>query len=188
LSRPNKSDDVQSVIDVNSGALKRALNQTKVDEAAQAVQREMRKKSTASGTFFESAKSFAKEHITPKGVGIAAASLVAIGIANNMLHNQRTKSPLTPARRPGGNGEPDASSNAAPVQQQAPMSQKRIVYHDKASGFNFKVSAQTKNYINDMNNAKLIGMSGGGQASVYSQSDMSGVTDNWLANKFAELT
>lgn len=188
LNRLNKSDDVQSIIDINSGALKRALNQTKVDEAAQAVQREMRKKSTASGTFFDNAKKIAKDHITPKGVGIAAASLVAIGITNNMLHNQRTKSPLTPARRPGGNGAPDSSSSAAPMQQQAPMSQKRTVYHDKGSGFNFKVSAQTKNYINDMNNAKLVGMSGGGKTSVYSQSDMSRVTDNWLANKFAELT
>ena len=42
--------------------------------------------------------------------------------------------------------------------------------------------------INDVNNAKLIGLANGGQANVYSQQDTSGVTDNWLANKFAELT
>ena len=191
LNRSLVSDDIQAIIDTNKGTLNRILNKTNVDEAAQAVQKEMSKKSTITGTFFDSAKNFAKEHITPKRAGIAIASLAAIGIANNVLHNQSNQSPLTPARRKGGNGAPNTS--ISPMQEQvpvtqAPMSQKKVVYHDKQSGFNFKVSAKTNSYINDVNNAKLIKMSGGGQSSVYSQADMSGVTDNWLANKFAELT
>jgi len=141
------------------------------------------KQNTLRGSFFDAAKE-AVSKIPMKTVGITVASLAAIGIANNILHNQKNQSPLTPARRPGGNGEPDMT---APVAQ-APASKQRVVYHDKQSGLQFKVSAKTKNYIDDRNNAKLIGMAGGGQSSVYSQSDMSGVTDNWLANKFAELT
>lgn len=62
------------------------------------------------------------------------------------------------------------------------------VYHHNSSGLNFKVSAKTQNKINDENNAKIIGMAGGGEnVTVFSQSDTSGVTDNWLSNKFAEL-
>ena len=185
----NVSDEIKGIIDTNTGTLNRTLNKVNVDKAAQEIHKQM-KKSTLSGTFFDNAKNLAKKHLTPKTVGIAAASLAAIGVVNNMLHNQRTQSPLTPARKPGGNDGVDASPEAAPVQQQqAPNSpQRRIVYHDNGKGFNFKVSARTSNYINDSNNAKLIGMSGGGQASVHSHSDMSGVTDNWLANKFAELS
>ena len=186
----NASDDVQKIIDTNIGTLNRTLNKTKVDEAAQAVKKEMQKKSTISGSFFDSAKDLAKKHLTAKGVGIAVASLAAIGIVNNAMHRQKNQSPLVPERRQGGANVPDTSMSPAQQgsMQQAPMSQKRVIYHDKSNGFNFRVSAKTKNYINDMNNAKLIGMSGGGQSSVYSQADTSGVTDNWLENKFAELT
>lgn len=147
------------------------------------------KKKTISGSLWESIKSIDIKSKAPV-IGAVAAGLAALGVANNLLHNQKNQSPLTPARRPNGNGAPDINGNypETSVPTQAPMSQKRVIYHDKNSGFNFKVSARTNNYINDQNNAKLIGMSGGGNASIYSQSDTSGVTDNWLANKFAELT
>lgn len=127
--------------------------------------------------------------IPKKTIGIAVGALAALGITNNLLHGDKNQSPLTPARRANGSdNSPNMTSPAGntPVSQ-APMSQQRTVYHDRNRGLNFKVSASTNRYINDINNAKLIGMSGGGQASVYSQADTSGVTDNWLANKFAEL-
>ncbi len=142
------------------------------------------KKKTLSGSLAANVKG-AFDKIPKKTLGIAVGSLAALGIANNLLHNEKQQSPLTPARRPDSNDRPDTR---APKQTQAPVSKQRTVYHDNASGFNFKVSAKTQNYINEMNNAKLIGMSGGGNTSVYNQSDTSGVTDNWLANKFAELT
>ena len=59
--------------------------------------------------------------------------------------------------------------------------------HHRGSGLNFKVNAKTKNMIDAQNNARLIGMAGGGQPSIHSYADMSGVTNNWLENKFAEL-
>ena len=143
----------------------------------------MTRKPLTPTSLFKSAKEVLSK-VPMKTVGVVAGSLVALGIANNALHNQRTQSPLTPARR----NTNDTPSTASPMPTQAPMSKQRTVYHDNGSGFNFKVSAKTNQYINDVNNAKLIGMSGGGQASVYSQADMSGVTDNWLENRFAELT
>lgn len=151
--------------------------------------KERMKKNTLHGSFLDSIKGIDIKSKLPT-IGVITAGLAAIGVANNLLHNQKNKSPLTPARKPNGNGAPDVNGNypeSAP-QQQAPASKQQVVYHDNNSGYNFKVSAKTKNYINDLNNAKLIGTSGGGNASVYSQSDTSGVTDNWLANKFAELT
>ena len=150
--------------------------------------KEVIQKKTIPKMSFDSAKD-ALSKVSLKTVGIAGATLAAIGIANNLLHNQKSQSPLTPARRSGGNGAPNYNNGQVDSgASQAPMSKRKTVYHDSGSGFNFKVSAKTQNYINDMNNAKLIGMSGGGNPTVYSQSDTSGVTDNWLANKFAELT
>lgn len=160
-------------------------------ETAEEIAEEKTKKKTLSGALNDIGAGKAKDFFVKnkKVLGIAAASMAAIGIVNNVLHNQKNKSPLTPARRPSGNTTPSYDSpatNETPVN--APLSRQKIIYHDKGSGFNFKVSASTRNYIDDQNNAKLIGMSGGGNPSVYSQSDTSGVTDNWLANKFAELT
>lgn len=122
-----------------------------------------------------------------KAIGIATASLAAIGVANNLLHNQKNKSPLTPSRISGAGNSPSYNSPAENHTPIAPLSKRATIYHDKGSGFNFKVSASTRNHIDAQNNAKLIGMSGGGNPSVYTQSDTSGITDNWLANKFAEL-
>lgn len=180
----NENDKVinQVVDKVNSYTKKQQ------QEAAKNAAKNVKKK-TLSSSLDSAKEAFSK--IPKKTIGITAAVLAAVGIANNLLHLDRKQSPLTPARRPNGNGSPDINGNypeneQVPIQQ-APPSQKRTIYHDNESGFNFKVSASTKNYINERNNAKLIGMSGGGDMSVYSQSDMSGVTDNWLANKFAEL-
>ena len=190
------STDVNKLIDDNKKAVtalheqlaKRTPEQIK--EAEEQAAKSFKKK-TVSGSFLSQAKdAFSK--MPKRNIGIAVGAMAALGIANNLLHGEKNQTPLTPARKSGGNNSPNmispAENNQAPQLSQAPMSQRRTVYHDKASGFNFKVSANTNRYINDVNNAKLIGMSGGGQASVYSQSDMSGVTDNWLANKFAELT
>ena len=128
------------------------------------------------------------DKLPKKAIGIGVATMAAIGIVNNALHNQKNQSPLTPARRPGGNTLPNYNSPAtSSMPVKAPLSRQKTVYHDRGSGFNFKVSANTRNRIDDQNNAKLIGMSGGGNPSIYRQSDMSRVTDNWLANKFADL-
>lgn len=163
-----------------------------LEESAKATQKQQQaaaqgmKKNTIRGSLIDGAKGV-WDKMPKKAIGVAVGAMAAIGIANNMLHNQRTKSPLAPSRREDGSASAPVTSNGH-VQSQAPMSQRRTVYHDSSSGYQFKVSAKTSNYINDANNARLIGMSGGGNPSVYTESDMSGVTDNWLANKFAELT
>ena len=121
-----------------------------------------------------------------KTVGIAAASLAALGVVNNLLHSDKHKSPVSPEFSNDHN-DPGFKNNSVESPQVAPPS-KKTIYVDKPSGLQFKVSARTNNYISDVNNAKLIRLSNGGQVNVYSQQDTSGVTDNWLANKFAELT
>ena len=148
----------------------------------------MQNKSTLTGAFFDKAKE-AFQNVPMKTVAVTAASLAALGIANNILHRDKQRSPLTPSRSGNNNGnKPSYTSPAGNTSQApAPMSKQRTVYHDNGSGFNFKVSAKTSRLISEQNNARLISMSGGGNSTVYSQSDMSGVTDNWLENKFAEL-
>lgn len=181
-----QSDAVSKIVIKNQDTLNKILSSINVDDSVKTAKEASSnmKKQTLHGSLFDSAKS-ALNKIPMKTVGIAAASLAALGIANNLLHNQKNSSPLSPTRKSSN----DSPSMKAPegYPQQAPLSKSKVVYHDNGSGLNFKVSAKTNNYINEMNNAKLIGMAGGGNASVYSQSDTSGVTDNWLANKFAEL-
>lgn len=136
------------------------------------------------GSFIDSVKDINPK--TLKGVGIAVGSLAALGVVNNLLHSDKHKSPVSPEFSNDHN-DPGFKNNSVESPQVAPPS-KKTIYVDKPSGLQFKVSAKTNNYISDINNAKLIRLSNGGQANVYSQQDTSGVTDNWLANKFAELT
>lgn len=145
---------------------------------------------TITGSAFTAAKeTFEGFGITKKTVGIAAGALAALGILNNVIHRERPQSPLEPARTSNNNNDPNYNNTKTQHPHAAPPSPKttRTVYHDRQSGLNFKVSAQTKNNIDARNNAKLIGMAGGGEPSIHSYADMSGVTNNWLQNKFAEL-
>ena len=148
--------------------------------------KESMKRKTLSGGIIDSLKNIDMKSKLP-AVGIIVGSLAALGVANNLLHNDKHKSPVSPEFSNDHN-DPGFKNNSVQSPQVAPPSKGRTIYVDKPSGFQFKVSAKTNNYINDVNNAKLIGLANGGQANVYSQQDTSGVTDNWLANKFAELT
>lgn len=143
---------------------------------------------------FSGVKDIAKKYITPKNIGIAAAGMAALGIANNLLHRQRNQSPLAPEQT--ASTSPSIAGNnpsvdLPPQQQQAPASknplQKRVVYHDNQSGLNFKVSAKTKHNMDARQTSSLINNAGGGQVGYSVTQDTSGVSDNWLANKFAEL-
>lgn len=144
------------------------------------------KRKTISGGIIDSLKNIDMKSKLP-AVGMVVGSLAALGIANNLLHNDKHKSPVSPEFSNDHN-DPGFKNNSVTSPQVAPPSKGRTIYVDKPSGLQFKVSAKTNNYISDVNNAKLIGLANGGHANVYSQQDTSGVTDNWLANKFAELT
>lgn len=66
--------------------------------------------------------------------------------------------------------------------------QNRRIYHDAGSGFNFKVSAQSYNKLQE-NSLKSVMQSAGIENGSFNISkDNSKITDNWLANKFADLT
>ena len=120
--------------------------------------------------------------------------MAALGIANNLLHNQKTSSPLSPARKPNGNGSPDINGNYpqhpdVSQYQQAPASTgNKVVYHDNQSGLNFKVSAKTSQGINPRQQGVNVSNVTGGNTNINVYQDSSKINDNWLSNKFAELS
>lgn len=64
----------------------------------------------------------------------------------------------------------------------------RTIYHDAASGFNFKVSAQSYNKLQAQSYQRMMNQSGVNNGQVNITRDNSKITDNWLENKFAQLT
>jgi hypothetical protein len=148
-------------------------------EAGEAIKRK-----TVTGEIFEKIKGL---DITPKkAVGVIGA-LAAIGLVNNAMHKGRKDSPLMPAQ--SNNAPDDKPSYEAPASYGANANTgQRSVYMDKPSGLQFKVSAKTRNKIDAQNNAKLLGMAGQNSGNINTYADNSRVSDNWLANKFAELS
>ena len=65
---------------------------------------------------------------------------------------------------------------------------RRNIYHDAKSGFNFKVSAQSAQKLQAESYGKISGKVGISNTTLNVNRDNSKITDNWLANKFAELT
>jgi len=219
----NTSDTVNRIIKNNENIANDAVRKLeKLTRQANKKAKNNTTRKTITNSVFDSIKDIDTK--TLKGVGIVVGAMAALGIANNLLHQERTDSPLKPARKKDGNTKPNmwdkftdgpqikykqdqlqqveqqqralkkdlsdyGVNDEQEMTQQAPSSPitTPTVYHDRQSGLNFKVSAKTKSKISDANNAKLIKMAGGGNAAIQSQADTSGVTDNWLANKFAEL-
>ena len=169
----------------------RDLDDSVIDKLEANARKNTTKKRILDSESFSGVKDLAKKYITPKNVGIAVAGMAALGIANNLLHKQRNQSPLAPQQT--GPTSPSIAGNNPSVDmpQQAPASkgplQKRVVYHDNPSGLNFKVSARTKHNMDARQTASLVNNMGGGQVNYSVSQDTSGVSDNWLANKFAEL-
>lgn len=197
----SSSLDVDSII-VENGNIIQTLSENygkldskirnKVEEQAQKNAKNNMKKRMLDSEAFSGVKDLAKKYITPRNVGIAVAGMAALGITNNLLHKQRNQSPLAPQQT--GSTSPSIAGNNPSVElppQQAPASkgplQRRTVYHDNPSGLNFRVSARTKHNMDARQTASLVNNMGGGQVNYSVSQDTSGVSDNWLANKFAEL-
>ena len=123
--------------------------------------------------------------VTKKHVGIAIGAMAALGITNKLLHRE-SKSPLARSES-GRNAPPDGQGQSGGYQNGAPASSNVVYHQDNRSGLTFKVSAKTQRRINAANNGSLVRQAGGGNANVYTYNDTSGINDNWLANKFAEL-
>lgn len=169
----------QRTVEQAKKAAERAAKQTQAGPGASGM-----KKNTLKGAAIDSVKGMGLNKIPMKGLAIGAASLAALGIVNNILHNEKKSSPLSP-KRTDDRDKPNYDNDFG---NQAPGSKRQTVYVDNASGIEFKVSAKTQNYINDRHNAQIIGRAGAGSANIHSSYDNSQVTDNWLANKFAELS
>ena len=138
------------------------------------------KKKTLTGSMLDSVKS---SNISMKQIGIGAAGLMALGLVNKALHkNDKRSSPLSPQRNDIQGDTPGTDNGYG----YAPPSKEQVIYANESSGMQYKVSAKSKNYISDMQNARLINMSGGGASQIHSSVDNSGVSNNWLANRFAE--
>jgi len=120
--------------------------------------------------------------ISKKHVGMAAGSLVALGLLTNVMHKDQDKTPLQP-QESGLYNQPNINGKQVPS---TPKS-RNVIYQDTHSGLSFNIRAKTQMDINAQNNGAIINKAGGGSTSMYSYIDNSGVNDNWLANKFAEL-
>ena len=122
-------------------------------------------------------------------VGLVLAGLAALGIVNNLLHDQETDSPLAPVNT--GNSTPsfkDYYPSSPAVAQGAPTSGgtgPKTVYH--ANGLQFRVSASTARSANMRQQGAQMQSLTGGSTSIHVQQDMRGVTNNWLSNQFADL-
>lgn len=157
----------------------------RVKNLTEEAARRMRKQ-TISGSVFDKAKSL---NITGKQVGIGIAAMAAIGLTNKLLHREKA-SPLEASRGPSTasptiNGRQEGSRPSAPP---SAGTGSRTVYHDQQSGLNFKVSAQTKRRLENDSYGSIVGHAGGGGASVHIYNDTRGISDNWLSNKFSELS
>ena len=125
-------------------------------------------------------------------VGIVVGAMAAIGVVNNILNHSNSKTPMSPRQ---SNRHPDESPNydSSTVNSQAPSSPvagtgQNTLYMDNQSGLQFKVSGKSRRDVSNASNAQFIAAAGGGQMNANVTHDMSGVNNNWLANKYAELS
>ena len=129
------------------------------------------------------AKNFAKDFIktTP---GKVMMGLAALGLVNEMLTDN--SSPLSPELN-----QRDATGPINNDTLRAPASKantgKKVVYSDPTSGTQFRMSAKSKDLINQMNVARQLSSQTGGDTNINIQDDRSQVSNNWLERKFSEL-
>lgn len=126
-----------------------------------------------------------------KGTGVVLGAMAALGIANNLLHNDSHKSPLSPEFSDDKN-DPGFKNGAAHPDVEPRKTRGSKVYAEprggNGKGMQFKINARTQSMLSDDSNAKLINAAGHGQGNVMINKDNSKINDNWLANKFAQLS
>lgn len=140
------------------------------------------------------------------GAGIAGGA-AAIGLVGHALFNNTSNKdvevPASVERSLGTQGvniknKNDLQYENAPTQAQSTQRQHRIappslpknrtIYHDAGSGFNFKVTAQSYNKLQAESYQRMMQGAGLNNNNLHVTRDNSKITDNWLANKFAQLT
>ena len=129
------------------------------------------------------AKEFAKT--TP---GKITMGLAALGLVSNIMSSGDTESPLAPELNHKDSTGPINNDNSSSLQK-APSSNtgRKTIYTDSSSGLQFKMSAKSKNKINQMDMARQLSAQTGGDTNINVYDDRSQVSSNWLERKFSEL-
>lgn len=118
--------------------------------------------------------------------GKVVMGLAALGLVSNLLDSGNSESPLAPELN---QKESTGPINNSSVNAKAPSSNtgKKVVYSDSSSGLHFKMSAKSKNKINQMNAAKQLAAQTGGDTNINVYDDRSQISSNWLERKFSEI-
>lgn len=140
------------------------------------------------------------------GAGVVGG-VAALGLAGHALFNNDSSKNVEVPNSIGDQLESqgvkirnksNAHYSSAPTDAQATQRQKnvappsmpknRTIYHDAGSGFNFKVSAQSFNKLQAESYQRMMQNTGLNNGQINISRDNSRITDNWLENKFAQLT
>lgn len=134
------------------------------------------------GEMWDKTKNFAKT--TP---GKITMGLAALGLVSNLLSSGDNQSPLSPEMNHKESTGP--INNDSNVASKAPSSNtgRKTIYTDSSSGLQFKMSAKSKNKVNQMQMARQLSAQTGGDTNVNVYDDRSQISSNWLERKFSEL-
>lgn len=177
-------DDIMSLKKLNEKILQEGA-EAATEEGLNASGKRIAKKHA--GELFKKtlngAKEFAKT--TP---GKITMGLAALGLVSNIMSSDDTESPLAPELNHKDSTGP-INNNSSSSPQKAPSSNtgRKTVYTDSSSGLQFKMSAKSKNKINQIDMARQLSAQTGGDTNINVYDDRSQVSNNWLERKFSEL-
>ena len=199
----------ETLDNISSSVAKESLKESAAEAAREAFSTE---KKTLKRDILDSLKNMSPQKTRAFKIGAGvSAGLAALGLVGHALFNNNSNESVeVPAsvehslKQHGGNATPrinnkndlgyeNAPSSAKSTQKQhkvAPpsMPKNRTIYHDAGSGFNFKVSAQSYNKLQEESYERMASQAGLNNNSLHISRDNSRITDNWLENKFAQLT
>ena len=205
--------DTAKIIFAETEEAKESATRAAQESLHQSAEENIQKKTLRSAVA-ESLHNMTPENKTLLKIGAAAVGGAAIlGLAGHALFNSPSSDVEIPnsVENEIGNGkgsiprrtnkvalsykngnEYKGSGEAKEMKKQkiAPPSllKNKTIYHDARSGFNFKVSAQSYNKLQAESYARMASQAGSSNVTLNTSRDNSKITDNWLQNKFAELT
>lgn len=120
--------------------------------------------------------------------GKITMGLAALGLVSNMMDSGSKDSPLSPELNQKETTGP-INNDSNNISTKAPSSNtgRKTVYADSSSGLHFKMSAKSKNKIDQMKMANQLSAQTSGNTNVNIYDDRSQVSNNWLERKFSEL-
>ena len=177
------SQNIANKLDFVFSTFAEALNLSDAQKVAEEAAKKQERK-TLHGAFADGLKEL---NISGKHVAMVTGGLMALGLINKALHKSDketdTSSSLSNGMQPMGNSTAPASNNTSNGNGWT-----RNVYHDRQTGLNFRVKGMANRQLDSNQIGSLANGTVGGNSHVHTYHDSSRVNDNWLANKFAELT